>query len=122
MMFLMALKINIADVPLKEDPCGALGEMYSSDNLGFAFVIAKGKATPHIHKKMEEVYFIIKGEGELVIGEETLQIKPGDLIPIPKNVIHYLLPTGEPLEVLVTTHPKYIPSDFIIPSGKERQL
>lgn len=111
----MVKKINKNEVKPKEDPCGALRELYNSRDLSIAYDVVTGTAGKHMHRKMEEVYYVEKGEGQLVIGEEILDIKEGDVIPIPKNTWHFLRKLeGKPLEVLVITHPKYDPNDLIL--------
>jgi len=111
----MVKKINKKDIEPKKDPCGLLKELYSSKNVSIAHDIVLGTAQKHMHRKVEEIYYVEKGEGQIVIGEETLDIKEGDLIPIPKNTWHYLKKLeGKSLEVLVITHPKYIPEDLIL--------
>lgn len=105
---------NRQDIEFVDDTCGQIQELHNSDNMSIAYAIITGKAKRHMHKVMEEVYFIEKGYGRLHLGEETLQVRKDDIIPIPKNVYHYLEnPYPEPLEVLVVTHPRYDPSDVI---------
>ena len=97
------------------DPCGLLRELYSSRNISIAHDTVIGEARPHMHNVMEEVYYVTKGRGEVVIGEEVFSIRKGDTIPIPKDTWHYLKPMqNNPLEVLVITHPKYDPNDLIL--------
>ena len=110
----MIKKINKRDIEPKETSCGLLRELYASENLSIAHDIVLQDAKKHMHKKMEEIYYVEKGEGELVIGNEVLKIKEGDLIPIPKNTWHYLRRIkNKPLEVLVITYPKFDPKDVI---------
>lgn len=110
----MTNKINKYDVKPKEDPCGLLRELYASENLSIAHDIVLRDAKKHMHRKMEEIYYVEKGEGKLVVGNTVLDIKEGDLIPIPKNTWHYLRKIkNKSLEVLVITHPKYDPEDMI---------
>ena len=116
----MVKKINKKDIKPKKDPCGLLRELYGSKNLSIAHDVVLGTAQKHMHRKMEEVYYVEKGEGQLVIGEETLDIKEGDIIPIPKNTWHYLKKIeGKNLEVLAITHPKYIPEDLILKKSED---
>ena len=111
----MVKKINKNDIEPKTDPCGQLRELYNSENLSIAHDIVTGTSGKHMHKKMEEVYYIERGEGQLIIGDEVLDIREGDIIPIPKNTWHYLKKIEDnPLEVLVVTYPKYDPDDLIL--------
>ncbi len=111
----MIKKINKKDVEPKEDPCGLLRELYHSENLSISHDIVLGTAEKHMHKKMEEVYYVEKGDGQLIIGDEVLDIKEGDIISIPKNTWHFLKKLKDkPLEVLVITYPRYDPDDLIL--------
>ncbi len=97
-----------------EDPCGLIWEVYNKKNLGIAYVEVTGKAQEHKHRKMEEKYYVKKGRGRLVVNNEVLTIKKGDVVVIPQKSWHYLKKVkGNPLEVLVITHPRYDPDDFI---------
>ena len=111
----MVEKINKYEIKPKEDPCGLLRELYNSENLSIAHDTVLGEVRKHMHRKMEEVYYVEKGEGELVIDDKVLSIREGDIIPIPKGSWHYLKKLeGKPLEVLVITHPRYDPNDLIL--------
>ncbi|MFH0987369.1 MAG: cupin domain-containing protein [Patescibacteria group bacterium] len=115
----MTKKINKKDVKPKIDPCGLLRELCNSENVSIAHDTVLGTAKEHMHHQMEEIYYVEKGEGQLVIDKEILDITEGDLIPIPKNTWHYLKKiAGKNLEVLVITHPKYIPEDLILKKNK----
>ncbi len=43
---------------------------------------------PHIHTKEDEIFRVIKGKVELMIGGETIILKSGDIAYAPKNVVH----------------------------------
>jgi mannose-6-phosphate isomerase-like protein (cupin superfamily) len=60
---------------------------------------------PHIDP-MEEIYFIMDGEGEMGVDEETKHVVPGDAIWIPTGSSHGLANTGnEDLVILVIASP-----------------
>jgi len=106
--------INKSLVESFEDVCGTISEFYSSTNLNFTIATITGESTPHMHKKMEEIYFVLKGEGTIFIGDESEHIKEGDLVAIPKNIFHHVQTKGgESIEVIVVTHPKFDASDVI---------
>jgi len=44
---------------------------------------------------MEEIYFIVTGEGEMTVDGDTRHVVPGDAIWIPTGASHSLLNTGE---------------------------
>ena len=57
--------------------------------------LEKGKRIePHIDP-MEEIYFILSGEGEMEVGEETRPVGPGDAIWIPVGSVHALTSSHE---------------------------
>ena len=46
--------------------------------MGYTTIYPTGTTTGHAHDEREEVYFVISGEGIMVIGEEQFPIKAGD--------------------------------------------
>ena len=44
---------------------------------------------------MEEIYFILAGEGDMSVGSDTQKVKPGDAIWIPAGSPHSLSNSGE---------------------------
>lgn len=107
-------KVNKYNVEPFEDPCGLMRELYHSDNVSIAHVQVSGQAERHKHRKTEEIYYVEKGEGELIVDGEVLILKEGDLFPVPKNSWHYLKKIEcKPFEVLVISYPRFDPEDFI---------
>lgn len=98
-----------------QDACGTIRELYSSENLSLAYINLTGQAKKHKHSVMEEIYFVVKGEGNLIIGKDKYSIEQGDTISIPKETYHFLeTEKDSELEVLVITHPKYSNEDVIL--------
>jgi len=65
------------------------------------------KIEPHVDP-MEEIYFIMSGEGEMTVGDETRQVVPGDAIWIPAGSAHSLLNTGrDKCFILVVASPAW---------------
>ena len=54
----------------------------------------------HIHKDAEQVYFIIKGEGVVQVGEEREKVSAGDAIFLPENVPHGFYNTGDKVAII----------------------
>lgn len=52
-------------------------------DVGISVIYPKCSTTGHSHKDKEEVYYIISGSGDMIIGEDTFPIKSGDAIYIP---------------------------------------
>ena len=72
--------------------------------MGHTTIYPTGTTTGHTHEDREEVYFVISGEGIMVIGEDRFPIKPGDGLYVPPGVFHTTIQTGNlPLTVLWVT-------------------
>lgn len=77
-------------------------------SLGMAVVVDRIK--PHYQKVSDEIYYILKGEGELTVGGETVALREGDAASIPKGQVHGFVNTGaEPCLVLFSSGPEFIP-------------
>ena len=44
---------------------------------------------------MEEIYFVLSGEGEMSVDQETRHVRPGDATWIPAGSAHSLTNTSE---------------------------
>ena len=49
---------------------------------------AGAKNEMEVHTEKEQTFFVIEGEGKVSVGEETENIKPGNVIFIPRNIYH----------------------------------
>jgi len=79
-------------------------------------IIKPGETTLlHHHIKSEELYYILQGEGEMQLGNDTLQVKAGDSICIPPITRHNIKNTGNlDLKMLCCCSPAYSHSDTLI--------
>lgn len=72
--------------------------------MGYTVIYPTGTTTGHHHDDMEEVYFVISGEGTMIVGEEEFDIKPGDGLYVPPGLFHTTIQKGnQPLQVLWVT-------------------
>jgi len=62
------------------------------------------KSEAHFHPVIEESYYVLSGEGLVILGEEKAIIKTGDLLVIPQYVVHQIINNSdkEELKLLVT--------------------
>jgi uncharacterized cupin superfamily protein len=98
--------INLADVPLSDRgngktfvlKYGRVGPTLGLSALGCALhVVPPGKkAFPfHRHHVMDELFFIVSGEGQYRWGNDMLPVKAGDLVAAPAGTkAHQLINTG----------------------------
>jgi quercetin dioxygenase-like cupin family protein len=65
------------------------------------FSMQKGGGMPRHTNTLEHEQFVLHGEATITIGEETYQVKTGDVVFIPEGIIHSYQNTGEePFEFL----------------------
>lgn len=66
-----------------------------------------GMAEMHSHKDLEQVVYILEGQGEVRVGDEFRgEFKAGQVLFFPPGVPHYLAPTGGgPIKCLVIYAP-----------------
>jgi mannose-6-phosphate isomerase-like protein (cupin superfamily) len=67
---------------------------------------------PHWHVHLEEIYYILAGQGRMEIGQEAESVRAGDTILIPLNRVHCLYNTGDgDLALLCAVSPPWHPQD-----------
>lgn len=84
--------------------------------MGLAFgILPPGKkAIAHYHKIIEEVYYVISGEGKLFLNNSTYNLQKGDVIHVPINTVHGLESSALwGLKILCMSSPAYMDEDFI---------
>ena len=95
--------VNLNDVPVGKITGRETRDLISGKTVGskgislrIADVLPGALCTPgHVHTECEEVIFILSGQGEIKIGEETFPMKIGDAILLPTGVPHLIRNTGK---------------------------
>ena len=106
--------VNRKNLKVINDICGQIQEMCHTDNMSVAYIVVTGESISHLHKKTEEIYFIIKGKGIINIDNKEKEVEKDDLIVIPKNKFHSIKKIGQDsLELIAITNPRYNPDDVI---------
>jgi mannose-6-phosphate isomerase-like protein (cupin superfamily) len=84
-------------------------------SLAEARVRPGARTTPHYHPQTEEIYYILSGEAQMRIGDETAAVVPGDAIAIPPGQVHHITNTGDkPLVFLCCCAPGYEHTDTVL--------
>ncbi len=69
-----------------------------ADAVDFTLVVeifAPGGATPpNTHRRAQEVFFVLAGEGVALAGGEETPLRPGDALLVPPGVEHVIRNTG----------------------------
>lgn len=79
-------------------------------------ILGPGEATvPHHLNHQTEVYYILSGEGEMHIGDETAGISSGQTVPVPPGVEQWIANTGtKDLIFLAICQPQWREADEVI--------
>jgi quercetin dioxygenase-like cupin family protein len=64
-------------------------------SMGMVTLEPKGGQVPWHNQEQEEVYFVIKGAGEMCLGQERQTLTAGQTVYIPSGVFHQLTNTGD---------------------------
>ena len=80
----------------------------------------------HTHPDSDEILYVIRGEGEQEVADETRDVAAGDMVFIPEGVEHGTVNTGwEPLLLLAVYAPpgpedvlRDLPECDIVPAGE----
>lgn len=113
-------------VPEIESVCGPLRILSTAEDCRGA-TVALLKATAwgahHYHKETTEFYYVVSGQGHILLGEAVAPVRPGSFLVIPPGVGHQVQATAEAmLEVLVIATPAWRAEDeFIIESRETAQ-
>jgi mannose-6-phosphate isomerase-like protein (cupin superfamily) len=78
--------------------------------IGFLAIanLAKEKTIESHRDPMEEIYFVLSGEGEISVDEETRHVIPGDATWIPAGAAHSLRNSSkQDLLILVVASPNW---------------
>jgi quercetin dioxygenase-like cupin family protein len=78
-----------------------------------------GGPPPHLHRNEDELFYVVSGEFEFLLGNEVIHGGAGTALFLPRNVIHSFLNVGEETgQVIVATTPSGF-ADFVREVGTE---
>jgi len=79
---------------------------------GATISIQDGSPPKHLHAEANEIQYILEGKGTIWLGDKEVQVKPGDLIVIPKGTPHAgTKPDGRPFKAIAIKTPPQAPDD-----------
>src|ERR1044071_3994247 len=71
--------------------------------------------TPHHHREIEEIYYIVEGRGVMTVGGEQQTVAAGDAVYVPRGHRHTLTNTGtEPIKLLLVCGPAFFYEDEVL--------
>ena len=75
--------------------------------------------TPHRHREIEEIYYIVEGRGMMTVGDEQREVAAGDAVYVPRGHRHTLANTGaEPIKLLLVCGPAFFYEDEVLDANE----
>ena len=80
---------------------------------GMTLAVQAGPVPKHYHQNANEIQYYLEGTGTIWLGDKEVQIKPGDLVIIPKGTAHGGTKTdGAPFKAIAIKTPPQAPDDI----------
>jgi mannose-6-phosphate isomerase-like protein (cupin superfamily) len=87
----------------------------TNQSLAEATVPPGAETEAHFHPRTEEIYYVLRGRGLMILGDERKAVGPGDGIMIPPGIPHRIRNIGEgPLVFLCCCSPPYSHEDTVL--------
>ena len=74
--------------PPDRDEAFKILPLVQGQDVSVTVVRAEKDLPPHYHESREEVAYVVRGGGTMRLGEEKRAVKAGDVIYIPRRVVH----------------------------------
>ncbi|HZG87873.1 cupin domain-containing protein [Paenibacillus sp.] len=82
--------------------CGQEIDPECEMTFGMVYINAGTENPRHIHPNCEEVIFVLSGECDHTLGDETIHLEPGMMLRIPRGVAHNAKVTSwEPCRMII---------------------
>src|SRR6195256_878071 len=79
---------------------------------GATISVQDGNVGKHMHPNTNEIQYILDGTGTIWLGDKEVQVKPSDLVVIPKGTAHGgTKPDGRTLKAIAIKTPPPAPDD-----------
>ena len=70
--------------------------------------------TPHYHRDIEEIYYLVSGRGLMTVGDEIQEVNAGDAVYVPRGNRHTLQNTGtETIKLILICGPAFFYEDQV---------
>src|SRR5215469_4791802 len=106
-MFRLVKKVHIDELRVSAARAGVTRKSFSGAGATLAWgTLQPGhEPRPHTHPH-EQIVYIVSGHGTFTVGDETTEVKQGDMLVVPSGVLHYALAGDEPLVDLSVFNPR----------------
>ena len=80
------------EAPRERSTCGFRDRLISQEDAGavaaWAHAVDIDGAKPHYHKIATELYYVLEGEGSVILDGEEHSVRKGSVVHIPPGVVH----------------------------------
>lgn len=98
----------LADNPLGPADNIKVANLGRSPSASQHVVQIRDRETLHVHKLHDATVTMLRGQGNLVMGERRIELKAGDVIHVGRGVVHQYINTGnKPSVVMVVYAPAF---------------
>lgn len=81
--------------------------------LGVDLIEPHNTSNPHSHDDLEEIFYVVSGQGRIVVGDEEVEASAGLCVYVPPLMVHQLINDGnEVMKVVNVTSPPFVPEKF----------
>lgn len=82
-----------ADAPRERSTCGWRYRLLSRQDEGaglaaWAHTVDIDGARPHYHRRSTELYYVLEGQGSVILDGIEHPVRPGSIVHIPPGVVH----------------------------------
>ena len=85
------------------------------DVAAYVHIVNIQDSKPHYHKRTAEIYYVLEGDGEIILDGKKHQISKGSIMHIPPNIVHSAVGS---MQVLVVGIPDISEEDIFFPDLK----
>lgn len=106
------------EAPRERSTCGFRDRLISREDSGvaaWAHAVDIDGAKPHFHKIATELYYVLEGEGSVILDGEEHPVRKGSIVHIPPGVVHAA--KGR-VRVLVVGIPDMADDDLYFPEDR----
>lgn len=108
---------RIKDVTPRKTGCGLVYELGNpldrpDEDLAIVDMRLLAYTEPHCHNISSEIYFVLQGEGYVVVGADQHLIQQKSVVVVPVRLGHFIIPHHDLVEAVVNT-PPFSPDDYI---------
>ena len=101
---------NMAKTPIDPEVGIAIVEGVAEPGVSIGLAVVKDRIRPHYQKVSDEIYYVLRGQGTITIGQDQQELHEGDVVSIPKGQVHSFVNTGaDPCLILFSSGPKFEP-------------